>query len=147
MWLLHVSLSALEGAASEVGPIITHLLTFSALKVVCSAEHAELYIVSSSPPLVSRRAHWAHLMSAALVSLDVPGAREMYDMLRGVYNPFRPNGSPPLPPLEEWRGMSGICEDTYCRYVTGADPARHMLNVCLAEGTVWTPTLLAVHFG
>lgn len=63
------------------------------------------------------RAHWAHIMSAALAALDISGAREVYNTLRDVYNRSRPLGSSPVPPLDEWQGMSAICEDTYCRYV------------------------------
>eukprot|EP00903_Cladosiphon_okamuranus_P015988 g14766.t1 len=63
--------------------------------------------------------HWVHILSAALVALDACDAREMYNMLRDVYNPFRPAGSSPVPPLEEWQGLSAICEDPYCRAIEG----------------------------
>lgn len=56
------------------------------------------------------------MMLAALAALDDSGAPEMYDRLRAAYNPCRPLGSSPVPPLEEWQGMSSICEDVYCRY-------------------------------
>lgn len=57
------------------------------------------------------------MMLAALAALDDSGARAVYDRLRAAYNPFRPIGSLPVPPLEEWQGMSRICDDLYCRYV------------------------------
>lgn len=69
--------------------------------------------------IVYRSTHWVHIASAALAALDASGARELYDTLRAAYNPFRPPGSPPVPPLEEWQGVSAICEDTYCRYALG----------------------------
>ncbi|CAM9912130.1 unnamed protein product [Ectocarpus sp. 4 AP-2014] len=62
-------------------------------------------------------AHEAHMMLAALAALDDSGAPEMYDRLRAAYNPCRPLGSSPVPPLEEWQGMSSICEDVYCRAI------------------------------
>ena len=57
------------------------------------------------------------MMLAALAVLDDSGAREVYDRLRAAYNLSRPGGaSPPVPPMEEWRGMSMICGDLQCRY-------------------------------
>ena len=50
-------------------------------------------------------------MLAALTGLADPRARETYDRLRASYNSCRRRDSPPVPPLEEWQGVSSICED------------------------------------
>lgn len=63
------------------------------------------------------------MMLAGLAALDDDGAREMYDTLRAAYNPFRPLGTSPAPPLEEWQGMSSVCGNLYCRYAI--HPAGH----------------------
>lgn len=57
------------------------------------------------------------MMLAGLAAVDEDGAREEYERLRAAYNPFRPRGTSPAPPLEEWRGMVAICENLYCRYL------------------------------
>lgn len=44
-----------------------------------------------------------------------PG-RERYEVVRTAYNLVRPDGFSPVPPFEEWRGMSDICGHAYCRY-------------------------------
>lgn len=56
-------------------------------------------------------------MFAALAALVDPRAVELYDRLRAAYNPFRPPGSLPVPPLEEWQGVCSFCEDFHCRCV------------------------------
>eukprot|EP00752_Nemacystus_decipiens_P005052 g4587.t1 len=64
-------------------------------------------------------AHKAHTVLAGLAALDVLGAREEYQRLRAAYNSSRPHGFPPAPPLEEWQGMSAICDDFHCRAFEG----------------------------
>ena len=55
-------------------------------------------------------------MMAGLAALDIPGAREEYERLRAAFNASRLHGSRPAPPLEEWQGVSSICDDLHCRF-------------------------------
>eukprot|EP00752_Nemacystus_decipiens_P008860 g7906.t1 len=59
-------------------------------------------------------AHEAHELLAALAAMDHPRAQDMFATLRAIYNPFRAHGMSPVPPLEECRGMSSICDSPYC---------------------------------
>lgn len=59
----------------------------------------------------------AHVMLAALAALDGTKAGELYGRLRAAYNPHRPPDSLPVPPLEEWQGISAFCEDFHCWWV------------------------------
>lgn len=68
-------------------------------------------------PGFGRRLHETHMVLAGLAALDDDDAREMYGALRAAYNPCRPRGTSPAPPLGEWEGMSSFCENLYCRYV------------------------------
>ncbi|CAM9299056.1 unnamed protein product [Ectocarpus sp. 8 AP-2014] len=63
--------------------------------------------------------HKAHMMLVCLAAIGDSGARAMYDRLRGSYNSFRPAGSLPVPPLEEWQGLGAFCDDFYCRAMEG----------------------------
>ena len=55
---------------------------------------------------------------AALTRLHSSCAQELYDSLRAAYNSCGPpRGSLPVPPLEEWQGVSMICEQPTCRCV------------------------------
>lgn len=58
------------------------------------------------------RLHLVHTQLWGLANRRDP----MYEELRAAYNPMRRAGSPPAPPLEEWQGMSSVCEHPYCRY-------------------------------
>lgn len=40
----------------------------------------------------------------------------MYDLMRDVYNAILPGNGPSAPQLEEWSGMSCICNLVFCRY-------------------------------
>eukprot|EP00752_Nemacystus_decipiens_P010138 g9034.t1 len=66
-----------------------------------------------------RWSHIAHALSAALAALVGLRSEELYARLRAVSNPARRPGSPPLPPLEEWQGVSSFCEDMHCRSLEG----------------------------
>lgn len=55
-------------------------------------------------------AHAMLPMLAALADLDGTKAGELYDRLKAVYNLYLPPGSQSIPPVEEWQGMSSICE-------------------------------------
>lgn len=72
---------------------------------------------SPSSNLLCVRFHVAHVVLAALAALDDSRAEGLYDRLRTAYNPFRPPRSLPVPPLEEWQGVSLFCEDLHCRCV------------------------------
>ncbi|CAM9421108.1 unnamed protein product [Ectocarpus sp. 12 AP-2014] len=69
-------------------------------------------------PGLCRSTVGCHLAHIALVSLAAVGgsrAQAVYDRLRGSYNSFRPAGSRPVPPLEEWDGVDTFCDDSFCR--------------------------------
>lgn len=62
---------------------------------------------------IATRAHAAHLLITALTAMEGCKARELYHTLRTAYNL---PGTVPLPPLDEWHGISDFCEYFYCRY-------------------------------
>lgn len=70
----------------------------------------------SSHSFCGQRSHWSHMMLAALAGLNISGTRQIYDRMRASYNSCSPRGSAPAPPLEEWRGVSWICNDLACRW-------------------------------
>lgn len=58
------------------------------------------------------RLHAAHILLGALAN---GGRRDLYEQLRAVLNPMQPTDCPRAPPFEEWSGMAGICDHTFCR--------------------------------
>ena len=66
-----------------------------------------------------RRNRWhdAHLFAALVVTIDDPKARQVYDRVRALFNGTRPPGWKPIPPFEEWQGISACCNHVHCRYV------------------------------
>ncbi|CAM9112194.1 unnamed protein product [Ectocarpus sp. 13 AM-2016] len=70
--------------------------------------------------------HNAHIVLVCLAAISDPKARGMYDSLRGTYNSFRPAGSLPVPPLEEWNGVDVFCDDCYCRAVEHLVASEHI---------------------
>lgn len=44
-----------------------------------------------------------------------PEARELFDRVRSAYNRMRQPGALPIPPFEEWQGVSPICSSPLCR--------------------------------
>eukprot|EP00903_Cladosiphon_okamuranus_P015538 g14344.t1 len=63
--------------------------------------------------------HICHALSAALTALVGRRAEELYARLRAAYNSMRPPDSLPIPPLEEWQGVSSFCGDFHCRSIEG----------------------------
>ncbi|CAN0400626.1 unnamed protein product [Ectocarpus sp. 12 AP-2014] len=63
--------------------------------------------------------HASHSILGALAAIRSSRARELYNRLRDVYNPFRPASFLPAPPLEEWHGTSAFCDDFQCRCFEG----------------------------
>ncbi|CBJ28453.1 hypothetical protein Esi_0106_0024 [Ectocarpus siliculosus] len=59
--------------------------------------------------------HVAHIMMTALAVIGDSRARGMYDRLRRAYNSTRLPDSTPIPPFEEWQGVSSFCDTFYCR--------------------------------
>ena len=97
------------------------------------SEDAHLY-----PAGFGSRCHEAHRMLAGLARLAISSSHQVYDRLRAAYNSCRPHGSVPVPPLEEWHGMSSICEDPCCRcegVSIPVDTALHLLNDLDVEGS------------
>ncbi|CAM9196665.1 unnamed protein product [Ectocarpus fasciculatus] len=67
--------------------------------------------------------HWCHIAHGVLGSLaaiDDSRGRGLYNRLREVYNRHRHSPSLPAPPLEEWSGISSICDASQCRFYDGA---------------------------
>eukprot|EP00903_Cladosiphon_okamuranus_P015990 g14768.t1 len=60
-------------------------------------------------------AHAVHVRISALAAIDDCRAQELYRRLRAAYNSHRLPGTAPVPPLEEWQGVSGCCDEFYCR--------------------------------
>ncbi|CAM9352314.1 unnamed protein product [Ectocarpus sp. 8 AP-2014] len=59
--------------------------------------------------------HVAHIMATALAAIRDSQTRGMYDRLRRAYNSTRLPDSTPIPPFEEWQGVSLCCDSFYCR--------------------------------
>ncbi|CAM9586204.1 unnamed protein product [Ectocarpus sp. 12 AP-2014] len=70
--------------------------------------------------------HKAHIVLSCLAAIDDPRARTMYEGLRASYNSFRPAGSSPVPPLEEWHGVDAFCDNLYCRASDGLTASETM---------------------
>lgn len=66
------------------------------------------------------RIHSVHCLVLLLINAE---AGEMYDKVREGYNRVRPELTTPLPPMEEWPGMTAICDTVFCRYLIGTVPA------------------------
>lgn len=54
---------------------------------------------------------------ALLVHIDGTRARAMYDRLRATYSSAQGPGAVPIPPFEEWQGVSAFCDQLFCRWV------------------------------
>lgn len=73
----------------------------------CSLPRGKLY-TKPAP----RRLWIAH---THLFMLAFSHQRCKYEEVRASYNSVRPPGSLKVPPFEEFRGVSDICDHTYCR--------------------------------
>lgn len=62
--------------------------------------------------LCTCRLHISHLLIVFVASFE---ERSLYTRMMNIYNPMRPGGSQPIPPLEEWQGIAGCCSHVYCR--------------------------------
>ncbi|CAM9448382.1 unnamed protein product [Ectocarpus sp. 4 AP-2014] len=90
--------------------------------------------------------HNAHIVLVCLAAISDPRARAMYDSLRGTYNSFRPAGSLPVPPLEEWHGVDVFCDDCYCRAIEHLVASEHITafsapsvdTINVGDGTIGT---------
>ncbi|CAM9615713.1 unnamed protein product [Ectocarpus fasciculatus] len=70
--------------------------------------------------------HNAHIVLVCLAAIGDSRARTMYDSLRQCYNSFRPTGSLPVPPLEDWHGVDAFCDDCYCRAIENLVASEHV---------------------
>ncbi|CAM9840360.1 unnamed protein product [Ectocarpus fasciculatus] len=59
--------------------------------------------------------HVAHIMLTTLTAIGDSTAQGMYGRLRRAYNSTRFPDSSPVPPFEEWQGVSSFCDSFYCR--------------------------------
>ena len=57
------------------------------------------------------------MLLANLAVIDDPRARGIYDKLGAAYNSALRPGARPIPPFEEWQGVSSCCDNYYCRWV------------------------------
>ncbi|CAM9890946.1 unnamed protein product [Ectocarpus sp. 8 AP-2014] len=69
-------------------------------------------IVLRYPGIVRFRPHFIH---CTLAVGHFSKRRDMYDAMSGVYNSIRPPGCWPAPPYEEWRTITQICDNMFCR--------------------------------
>lgn len=72
-------------------------------------------VPAASTSRCCKRTHTAHRMAAALATLTDPEARKLYERVRAVYNCMHLPSSPPIPPFEEWQGVSLLCSSPICR--------------------------------
>lgn len=70
-----------------------------------------------SNPAPSIRQHGIHMELALLVHIDGTRARALYDRLRATYSSAQGPGAVPIPPFEEWQGVSTFCDQLLCRWV------------------------------
>ncbi|CAM9602925.1 unnamed protein product [Ectocarpus sp. 12 AP-2014] len=70
--------------------------------------------------------HKAHFVLICLAAIKDSRARAMYERLRSFYNSFRPAGALPVPPFDEWHGVTAFCDFFYCRAVEGLVASEHM---------------------
>lgn len=80
--------------------------------------------VYSPRPRFFDRLHISHLLILALAFF---GERELYEKLRAAYNPMHSSGTPPIPPFEEWQGISSCCDHIYCRWAPCPKQRRFLL--------------------
>ncbi|CAM9290797.1 unnamed protein product [Laminaria digitata] len=59
--------------------------------------------------------HVTHMLMAYLVVIDGPRARGIYDQMRAAYNSALRLGTRPIPPFDEWQGLSSYCDNYNCR--------------------------------
>ncbi|CAN0157299.1 unnamed protein product [Ectocarpus fasciculatus] len=69
-------------------------------------------IVLRYPGMVRFRPHFVH---CTLVVSHFSNRRDLYDAMRDVYNSIRPIGCWRAPPYEEWRTITQICGNIFCR--------------------------------
>lgn len=60
----------------------------------------------------ARRPHFIH---CTLAVSHFSNRRDMYDAMRDAYNSIRPPGCRRAPPYEEWRTITQICSNMFCR--------------------------------
>ncbi|CAN0114716.1 unnamed protein product, partial [Ectocarpus fasciculatus] len=58
--------------------------------------------------------HISHLLITMIATFE---DRQLYTTLMVAYNPIRPAGYLPIPPFEEWEGVSNLCSHVYCRAI------------------------------
>ncbi|CAM9465268.1 unnamed protein product [Ectocarpus fasciculatus] len=82
--------------------------------------------------------HIAHLSLSMVSSIDHPSAYGLYGKLRNACNSTRPPGSTAIPPLEEWNGLSGICDHGLCRSMEALFAGRNLdfSSMVSPEGSV-----------
>ncbi len=56
-------------------------------------------------------------MHCVLACMVLSGVNSKYEELRTTYNSVIDDGDRRIPPQEEWRGMTSICDHIFCRWV------------------------------
>lgn len=67
--------------------------------------------------------------------------KDIFDAVRGVYNPNRPPGCRVAPPFEEWTEMRQLCDHVLCRYITTIDHTSYLRARCskgVTSSVLWS---------
>ena len=80
----------------------------------CTATQECLTRISHVANRATGRMHCAHALFSIAAAAGNPTARELFDKLRRTYNLMAPHGSITVPVLDEWRGISAICDKVAC---------------------------------
>eukprot|EP00752_Nemacystus_decipiens_P006689 g6015.t1 len=82
-------------------------------------------------PGLCRYKSWLWIAHSHLFLLGFGRQRYKYEQVRAAYNSVRPPGSLAVPPFEEFRGVSDICDHPYCR--RAAERAEYDLRAKMAQ--------------
>lgn len=87
---------------------------FAASDSFCTATQECLTRISHVANRATGRMHCAHALFSIAAAASNPTARELFDKLRRAYNLMALHGSITVPVLDEWRGISAICDKVAC---------------------------------
>ncbi|CAM9970967.1 unnamed protein product [Ectocarpus fasciculatus] len=82
------------------------------LEALVRSLQACVAVVLRYPGMVRFRPHFVH---CTLVVSHFSNRRDMYDAMKDAYNSIRPGGCWRAPPYEEWRTVTQICDNIFCR--------------------------------
>ncbi|CAM9274390.1 unnamed protein product, partial [Laminaria digitata] len=109
-----------SGTCSGVGGLFYHG-NVAYMKAVKGDIHSAFESIKFCARLVMRFPgicrYRPHLIHCVLTASAACLCRPVYDPVRAIYNSILPGNGTPAPPLEEWGGMSCICNHIFCRSV------------------------------